>query len=79
MAFDSFSAFLVMEGHGPYVWTCYAVFFLLIVGLMVRSLRRRETVIRSCRRACEPQVDARNLQSAPASDASFTRVQVSQD
>ena len=44
MAFDSFSAFMVMEGHGPYVWSCYAAFFLLMIGLMVWSLRRRKAV-----------------------------------
>ncbi|GBO83050.1 heme exporter protein CcmD [Marinobacter salsuginis] len=76
MAFDSFSAFMVMEGHGPYVWSCYAAFFLLMIGLMVWSLRRRKAAIEACRRGYEFQA---GQQDASASAASFTRVKVSQD
>lgn len=79
MAFDSFSAFMVMEGHGPYVWACYAVFFLLMIGLMVWSLRRRKAVIEACRRGYEFQTGQKDQQTASASAASFTRVKVSQD
>ncbi|OEY67098.1 heme exporter protein CcmD [Marinobacter sp. X15-166B] len=46
MQFDSFAAFLFMEGHGPYVWTCYAVFTLALVGLAWWSLKQRTAVIR---------------------------------
>lgn len=77
MAFDSFSAFMVMEGHGPYVWSCYAAFFLLIIGLMVWSLRRRNAAIEACRRGYELQAGQKDQQAASA--ASFTRVKVSQD
>ncbi|WP_372996919.1 heme exporter protein CcmD [Marinobacter sp.] len=79
MAFDSFSAFMVMEGHGPYVWSCYAAFFLLMVGLMIWSVRRRRAAIEACRRGYEFQAGQQNQQSASASAASFTRVKVSQD
>lgn len=78
MAFDSFSAFMVMEGHGPYVWSCYAVFFLLFVGLMIWSLRRQKTVIETFRRGYELQAGKQSHQTA-APAASFTRVKVSQD
>jgi heme exporter protein D len=82
VAFDSFGAFLAMEGHGPYVWTCYAVFFLLMAVLMIGSYRRRNAVLESCRqhagsrsqRVLKPDSD-----TAPAATASFTRVDVSQD
>jgi heme exporter protein D len=79
MAFESFSAFMVMEGHGPYVWSCYAAFFLLMIGLMVWSLRRRKAAIEACRRGYEFQAGRKDQQAAPASAASFTRVKVSQD
>lgn len=46
MRFDSFSAFLFMEGHGPYVWTCYAVFVLGLAGVAFWSARQRTKVIR---------------------------------
>lgn len=79
MAFDSLTAFIAMEGHGPYVWTCYGVFFLLLGGLAYWSLRQRRRVLAA---------QQRELARAPASDvaadqkprsASFTRVNVSQD
>lgn len=79
MAFESFSAFMVMEGHGPYVWACYAVFFLLMIGLMVWSLRRRNAAIEACRRGYELQAGRREQQAARGSAASFTRVHVPQD
>lgn len=79
MAFDSFSAFMVMEGHGPYVWSCYAAFFLLMIGLIVWSLRRRKAVIEACRRGYEFEAGRQDHRAAPASAASFTRVKVSQD
>ncbi|KMQ74921.1 heme exporter protein CcmD [Marinobacter subterrani] len=79
MAFDSFSAFLVMEGHGPYVWASYGAFFLLMIAMMVWSVRRRRAVIESCRRGYEFQAGRREQQAAHGAAASFTRVNVSQD
>ncbi|MDX1635840.1 MAG: heme exporter protein CcmD [Marinobacter sp.] len=46
MQFDSFQALLMMEGHGPYVWTCYAVFFVLMTALVVWSVRQRKALVR---------------------------------
>ncbi len=46
MQFDSFQALMMMEGHGPYVWTCYAVFFVLMIALVVWSVRQRKALIR---------------------------------
>jgi len=78
MAFDSFSAFLTMEGHGPYVWACYAVFFVLLAAMAHWSVRARKTVIDACRRGYEFQAD-KSKTAAPAPAASFARVNVSQD
>ena len=50
MAFDSFSAFIIMEGHGPYVWTCYGVFFLLMALITWLSVRDRRRVVRTQQR-----------------------------
>ncbi|MCG7199207.1 heme exporter protein CcmD [Marinobacter pelagius] len=77
MAFDSFSAFIAMEGHGPYVWTCYGVFFVLMVGLMAWSRRRRSATMAACRRNYERQERGQQRAARPA--ATFTRVEVSQD
>ncbi|NMT64690.1 heme exporter protein CcmD [Marinobacter orientalis] len=74
MAFDSFGAFMIMEGHGPYVWTCYFVFFLLMGTVSLWSLRQRRAVIAQHRRAESPRV----REKSPAG-ASFTRIEPSQD
>lgn len=76
MAFDSLQAFWAMEGHGPYVWVCYGVFFLLITGLGWWSLREHRQVIRRQRRALsmdgEAATDSRKEQAA--TPASFQRI-----
>lgn len=77
MAFESFSAFIAMEGHGPYVWTCYGVFFVLMIGLMFWSRRRRSATMEACRRNYERQAEGQQRAARPA--ATFTRVEVSQD
>ncbi len=79
MAFDSFSAFITMEGHGPYVWASYAVFFVLMIMMMIWSVRSRKAVIESCRRGYEFQADKSKVTTAPTPSASFARVNVSQD
>ncbi|AOY87238.1 heme exporter protein CcmD [Marinobacter salinus] len=78
MAFESFAAFLAMEGHGPYVWACYGVFFILMAGMMVWSLQRRNAVIESCRRAFESDEGTSDALTSRTS-ATFTRVNVSHD
>ncbi|WP_228152534.1 MULTISPECIES: heme exporter protein CcmD [Marinobacter] len=73
MAFDSLAAFIAMEGHGPYVWTCYGVFFLFVGGLMAWSIRQRRDVMRSQLRELERDSTARaGREAQPA--ASFTRI-----
>jgi len=32
MAFDTWAEFFAMGSHGPYVWTCYVVTFLVFFG-----------------------------------------------
>ncbi|OZB20434.1 MAG: heme exporter protein CcmD [Marinobacter sp. 34-60-7] len=77
MAFDSFAAFIAMEGHGPYVWACYAVFAVLMAGLMVMSVRANRRVKADIARYHQRQQGG--AQSTPAAPASFARVDVSQD
>jgi heme exporter protein D len=77
MAFDSFSAFLTMGGHGPYVWSSYGAFFVLMAALMISSLRRRRAMLEACRRNFMRQGREPGRADRPA--ATFTRVEVSQD
>ena len=79
MAFDSLSAFFVMEGHGHYVWTCYGVFFLLMAALVAGSLSRRRFVIDTFRRAYQQQPASADRQTPEQTAGSVTRVKVSQE
>jgi len=79
MAFDSFGAFLSMEGHGPYVWACYITFFAVLVPLMVWSYRRRTAAMESCRRGFEIQEGEKGPAASSGAAATFSRVTVSQD
>lgn len=81
MAFDSFSAFLSMGSHGPYVWASYGVFFILLLVLMFWSVQRHKAAIEVCRRLHESRVSESLTNSGEAGRASatFTRVNVSND
>ena len=53
MYFDSFGAFLQMGTHGPYVWSAYGIFLLLVAGnlwLARRSERRVREHLRRLQR-----------------------------
>ena len=39
--FDTVAEFLVMGGHGGYVWAAYGFSALVLVGLVFRPLRQR--------------------------------------
>jgi heme exporter protein D len=43
--FDSFMAFLLMDGHGAYVWASYIItFFALLLLVVLPSLRKKGLV-----------------------------------
>ena len=44
MYFESFSAFLQMGQHGPYVWSAYGISLLLILSNVVLALRQGRRV-----------------------------------
>ena len=46
MQFDSLAAALAMEGHGPYVWACYGVTFLVLLVLQRIGVRRDRQILR---------------------------------
>lgn len=79
MAFDSFNAFLVMDGHGPYVWTCYGVFFLLMGLLAWLSVFERHQVVRAQRLQHNLQSTSKGSNGSwgQGSDAGFQRIQPS--
>ncbi len=46
MYFDSFAALMNMDGHGAYVWFCYGLSLLVLVGLVAAPLRRQRIIRR---------------------------------
>lgn len=82
MAFDSLSALIHMEGHGPFVWTCYGAFFLLLALLVWLSLAERRQVVRAQRVQNDIQASSsaagNNSGWGRAGEAGFQRIQSSQ-
>ena len=61
--FGSFQDLLWMNGHGPYVWACYATVFLGLLYLaLVPQLRRRRFVRQQ--RALSQRLAARPSESS---------------
>jgi heme exporter protein D len=46
MMFDSFSAFIHMDGHGAFVWSAYGFALAVFVYNVVAPLRIRRKVVR---------------------------------
>jgi heme exporter protein D len=45
MFFDSFAEFLAMGKHGFYVWLCYGITALVIIGNIIAPIRQRKKLI----------------------------------
>ena len=39
MYFDNFAEFVDMGGHGVFVWSCYAIVFVTLVGNIIQPIR----------------------------------------
>ena len=48
--FESLSDFLVMSGHGPYVWVCYLVTFAAIGYLIVAPYLAKQRLLKQLKR-----------------------------
>ncbi|MFT4874377.1 heme exporter protein CcmD [Congregibacter sp.] len=49
MYFDSFAAALAMDGHGPYVWSAYALTLVVIALLILLPIVRKRRLLRELR------------------------------
>jgi heme exporter protein D len=49
--FDSLRQLLWMEGHGPYVWGCYAIALIAILFLVLSPILRRRHLLQQLRMA----------------------------
>lgn len=45
MYFDTIQQLFAMDGHGVYVWFCYAATICVLVGVIVESQRRRRRAL----------------------------------
>lgn len=54
MYFDSLGDLWSMAGHGPYVWSAYAIVLLVIVLLVRDPIGRRRKVLERIRRRAGP-------------------------
>ncbi|TVM07549.1 MAG: heme exporter protein CcmD [Halomonas sp.] len=50
MAFDSFAEFIAMGGHGPYVWSSWAITLLLILVLVWHARVERRQLVEGLKR-----------------------------
>lgn len=50
MFFNSWSDFLNMGGYGFYIWLSYGLSLLIITGLIVQSLRGKQSVFTEIRK-----------------------------
>jgi heme exporter protein D len=49
MYFENFAALIAMEGHGPYVWSAYAIALVVLLGLVLTPLRKRRQLMTQLR------------------------------
>lgn len=50
MQFDTLAELWSMSGHGPYVWSAYAIVFTVILALVRAPLARRRRLLDRVRR-----------------------------
>ena len=53
--FDSLDAFITMGGHGPYVWTCYLVVYIIIIYLTVSPLLAKKAFLKQQKKLVQLQ------------------------
>jgi heme exporter protein D len=53
--FDSLDAFITMGGHGPYVWTCYLVVYIIIIYLTVNPLLAKKAFLKQQKKLLQLQ------------------------
>ena len=44
--FESIADFIAMNGHGPYVWSAYAITFAVLIFLLASPLMQRKAFVK---------------------------------
>jgi len=55
MQFDSFSDAMTMGGHGPYVWSAYAIALVVVMVILLRPISATRRLQSEIRRASSGQ------------------------
>lgn len=53
MYFDSFAAFIYMDGHGFYVWLAYSVALIVVLGLLLIPGIQKRRFVRDYRQSLQ--------------------------
>jgi heme exporter protein D len=69
MQFDSLAAIWEMSGHGPFVWSAYAIAAVTLIAIVVAPLQRRRRFFIEQR-----GIERRNETRAQLNSASDTQV-----
>lgn len=64
MQFESIADFLAMGKHGIFVWSCYAVFAVILAINTLAPIMRRRKVIGHLRRIEKRQAGAQSIRPA---------------
>jgi heme exporter protein D len=51
--FDSFSAFLFMNGHGVYVWACYSITFFVLTSLVINPVMQKKAFLKQLKKIAQ--------------------------
>jgi heme exporter protein D len=61
MYFDSFAEFVDMGGHGVFVWSCYAIVLVVLVGNILQPIRAARKFQVALKRTLVHQSDGADL------------------
>ena len=53
--FENFDTFIIMGGHGPYVWAAYGLSLTVMAGLALAPLRRQRVLLADVRQRLQAQ------------------------
>ena len=67
--FHSFSDFVQMAGHGPYVWACYLITFVALVYLAVAPIRKRKALYSELQRQARIEAHEKKREQTQSSVA----------
>ena len=67
MYFDRFTDLLFMQGHGPYVWSCFALSAVLMLGYTLHLIRAHRQLVRIVQNAvhADPALSSDQVHPVP--------------